>query len=148
MELLLFAIISVIIARWFEKRFRIAAAAHSVLFLVFGLCLLYCSGNHIIESVMRMVSGDTVYEYIRFALQSPMRIMFFGYSAYLVVNLSLIFMIIAVTVAVSHALVRRAESARKKTALVPAGKNHAFYPMNHYNKNKEKKYIKYCRILN
>ncbi len=148
MDLILFTVVNVIIARWFEKRFIIAAAAHCVLFLVFGLCLLYCSDSDVISVAMRAVSGETVYEYIRYALSSPIHIFYFGYNAYLVIDISIIFMIIAVSAAVSGTLIHRAAYGRKKLDLkVDGNKRIPLFILSNNNVYKERIYIKYCRIL-
>ncbi|MDD4125566.1 MAG: hypothetical protein PHW77_07580 [Eubacteriales bacterium] len=148
MELILFAAVSVIIARWFEKRYVIAAAAHSILFLIFGLCLLYCSDCDVIVSAMKSMSGEVVYEYIRYALNAPLDIFFFSYSAYLIVNTVMIFMLIAVSAAVTGQIIHRAVSGHNKL-LIKDNDNKgllSFFLGKKYV-NKERKYIKYCRIL-
>lgn len=148
MELILFAVVSVIIARYFEKRFIIAASAHAVLFLIFGICLLYCSDCEVIIKAMRSISGDVAYDYIRCAFKSPLDIFFFGYSAYLIVDIVIIAMIVAVSAAVGE-LIHRKASQQKVFSAQENGKIQIL-PRNPsvYNGYKERKYIKYCRMLN
>ena len=80
MDLILFGVCSVIIARCLEKRMRVASVAHAILFIVLFFFSLFTSGFPMIDQAMINTFGKDLFETVRDTLNetSPVYRSIFG----------------------------------------------------------------------
>ena len=94
-ELIIFFLCSVLIARCLEKRYKIASMAHAVLFVFLGLVWVFTSEIELIEFAARNMVGDFYYEVLKEALTERMTMFHLGFSALLMAEAA-IYMTIAI----------------------------------------------------
>lgn len=92
--ILYYFIISVIIARFLEKRMHIAAIFHSVLFIITTLYLLIICNNYYISSLFKHILSENTFNQIRYAITNVININEFEISSVIVIELIMLLLTI------------------------------------------------------
>ena len=75
--LIVYFLVSVVIARWLEKKMRIAAVFHSIMFTIITMYLLLVSNVSVISNMFKYFMGDSEYEIFSISILDKYRINYY-----------------------------------------------------------------------
>ena len=146
--LIVYFLISVVIARWLEKKMRIAAVFHSIMFIIITMYLLLVSNVSVISNMFKYFMGDSAYEIFRSTLLDKYRINSYEISVFIILEfillvLSVLVLAISAVVIIKDSL----EIVKRKLGFFKKEEAHTKYILveRHYAK---KIYLHFCRLLN
>ena len=86
-ELIILLICSVFIARFLEKKYRVASVAHAILFIALSLVYLFASKNSYISFALTNIVGEKAYHVIHEMLVDNVKFFNSGISALLITEI-------------------------------------------------------------
>jgi len=151
MEFVLLLVCSIIIARFLEKKYRIASVLHAILFVVMFSFYMFSTNLWLLSDVAKFWAGE-YYEIIHSALTDSVTIVNFSFSAFLVVELS-IFAAISMIVFISliKGFKRIVRNMRVKTICdLMQNYNHAntIFVSQNYEPTYQQNYLIYSKLRN
>lgn len=146
--LILYCVLSVIIARWLEKRMRFAAIFHSIMFIVITVYLLLLCDARYLVNAFEYLLGKESYGAFKEALLSTYYAYSFEISVFAILEMMLLFMSIIVLAVTAVKLVEKAvQAVRKNLGAFKQLKAEEKYILVEWHCAK-KIYLHFCRLLN
>lgn len=146
--LLLYCVLSVVIARWLEKHMKIAAVFHSILFIFLMTYLLFLCDIPFITNAMKNILGDVYYSSFRESLFAKYRVYSVEISVFIILEMLLLFLSIVVLAVTAVKVAKEVyNEAKKQLAIFKERKvtYEYFTGTRHFAK---KIYLHFCKLLN
>ena len=86
MEYIIFCICSVVIARYVEKKSRIVAIAHDILFILLSFAFFFASNNPTISSIVLRIVNKDIYNTVHNALVQSSYFIRGGFSVFFIIE--------------------------------------------------------------
>lgn len=146
--LILYCVLSVIIARWLEKRMRMAAVFHSIMFIIVTVYLLLLCDARYIVNAFEYLLGKESYEAFKEALLTSYYAYSFEISVFAILEMMLLFLSIIVLAVTAVKLVEEAvHVVRKNLGAFRTLEAEEKYILVEWHCAK-KIYLHFCRLLN
>ena len=146
--LILYCVLSVIIARWLEKRMRLAAIFHSIMFVIITIYLLLLCDARYLVNAFELLLGKESYEAFKDALLTSYYAYSFEISVFAILEMMLLFLSIIVLAVTAVTVIEKAISSVRKNL-------GAFKPLKAIEKYilvewhcAKKIYLHFCRLIN
>lgn len=146
--LIVYFLVSVVIARWLEKKMRIAAIFHSIMFIVITMYLLLVSDVSFISNMFKYILGSEEYEIFKSALLDKYRINSYEISVFII--LEFILLVLSVLVLAISAVVIIKETlgiVKRRLGFFKQEEIRKRYILVEWHCAK-KIYLHFCRLLN
>ena len=145
--LILYCVLSVIIARWLEKRMRLAAIFHSIMFVIITIYLLLLCDARYLVNAFELLLGKESYEAFKDALLTSYYAYSFEISVFAILEMMLLFLSIIVLAVTAVTVIEKTISSVRKNL-------GAFKPLKAIEKYilvewhcAKKIYLHFCRLL-
>lgn len=146
--LIVYFLVSVVIARWLEKKMCVAAIFHSVMFIIITMYLLIIGNVPGIYKVMANIFGDTEYSLFREALLSKYRINSHEFSVFIILEfILLVLSVLVLTVSALVILKDTFATVKRKLGFLKEEAKYEKYILVEWHYAK-KIYLHFCRLLN
>lgn len=146
--LILYCVLSVIIARWLEKRMRLAAIFHSIMFVIITIYLLLLCDARYLVNAFELLLGKESYEAFKDALLTSYYAYSFEISVFAILEMMLLFLSIIVLAVTAVTVIEKTISSVRKNL-------GAFKPLKAIEKYilvewhcAKKIYLHFCRLIN
>ncbi|CCY07224.1 MAG: hypothetical protein SOY54_01720 [Bacilli bacterium] len=146
--LIVYFLVSVVIARWLEKKMRIAAVFHSIMFTIITMYLLLVSNVSVISNMFKYFMGDSEYEIFRSALLDKYRINSYEISVFIILEFILLVLSVLVLAVSAVVIIKDSlEIVKRKLGFFKKQEAHTKYILVEWH-YAEKIYLHFCRLLN
>lgn len=153
MEYLIFCLCSIILARYIEKKSRVIAIAHDILFIALSMAFFFATDNkNVVNIVLKIVDKD-IYNTIHIALVESQTYINIGFSTFFIIE-AIIFTTIALAAVIVFikSLKEEAKKIRIKTlnnikllsSILKKEEEHSTYII----PRTENKYLLNCKFQN
>lgn len=113
--LTIYFLLSALIAKWLDKRMRVATICHNVMFVFITIYLLLLSDNPYISNMFINIMGENEYDIFISALVSPMQFNTIEISSFVIIEIVVLLLSLVVLSYTAVSVIRRTYTSLKKT---------------------------------
>lgn len=146
--IILYSVISIIVARYLEKHMKVAAIFHSILFVFLTTFLLFMSNNPFIDRALENIVGETYFEGFKESLFAKYRIYSSEFSVFIILEMILLFLSIIVLVVTATKVAKTVYEDMKQYKVIFKPMRIAKIQIKGTRHHARRIYLQFCRLLN